>query len=211
MFFFGNDRDVAAYIPLHEDQTNSRGELRAALYALEGHRAGERTLICPDCLLVVKGVLGWAQRCRQHNWSNAKGPIWDLQHRDLWEEILKFTEKWGDQGRVQRTIKSSKSMVRTGVFIGQANRYLVNAAPKPGSELIRSQKNTVQTEVFVGQGVRWTQGRTQDLQRSAHPGMHMQQCSALQRSKECTACRMYSVRPLNHLCCRVLDTGGGGG
>ena len=43
--------------------------------------------------------------------------------------------------RVQRTIKSSKNTVRTGVFVGHAVRYLIHAVPQPGTHLIRSQKN----------------------------------------------------------------------
>ena len=45
--------DVAAYIPLQEEQTNIRR-------VLEGHRARECTLICLDRLVIVKGVSGWA-------------------------------------------------------------------------------------------------------------------------------------------------------
>ena len=46
--------------PLGEDQTNNRVELRAALCNLQGHRTGHHSLICPDSLLVVNGVLRWA-------------------------------------------------------------------------------------------------------------------------------------------------------
>ena len=91
--FFGDERDTAAYIPLDEEQTNIRGELRASLHALERHRLGERSVICPDCELIVKGVLEWAQRWRRHNWTNTKGP---MQHRDLWEQILTITERLGE-------------------------------------------------------------------------------------------------------------------
>ena len=31
-----------------EEQTNNRGELRAALAALRGHKRGSMSLICPD-------------------------------------------------------------------------------------------------------------------------------------------------------------------
>ena len=83
----GDDRNTAAYILLDEEQTDIRGELYASLRVLhaslrapEDHRLGERSLMCPDCLLIAKGVLGWAQRWWCHNWSNIKGPI---QHRAL--------------------------------------------------------------------------------------------------------------------------------
>ena len=46
--FFGDSRDVAEPLPMAEEQTNNRGELRATLAALQGHRPGTRSLICPD-------------------------------------------------------------------------------------------------------------------------------------------------------------------
>ena len=58
--FFGDARDTATHIPLNEEQTNIRGELRASLRALEGSRPGEHMLVCPDCLQIVNGMLGWA-------------------------------------------------------------------------------------------------------------------------------------------------------
>ena len=90
---FGDHRDVAEYIPLGEDQTNNRGELGAALYSVQGHRAGHRPLICPDSLLVVNGVLGWAQRWRRHKWQNTSGAV---KHVDLWTEILDMVEQLGE-------------------------------------------------------------------------------------------------------------------
>ena len=57
---FGDERDTAEFIPLDEDQPNIRGELRASLCALHKHRLGGRTLICPDCQLIVHEVMGWA-------------------------------------------------------------------------------------------------------------------------------------------------------
>ena len=91
--FLGDERDAAAYIPLSEDQTNIREGHRAAFHALQGRRPGEQSPLCPDCLLIVKGVLVWAQRWGRHNGTHAKGPI---QHCDLWEKILTFHETLGD-------------------------------------------------------------------------------------------------------------------
>ena len=70
--------------------TNNRGELRAALRGLQGHREGHQSLICPDSLLVVNGVLGWAQRWRRHGWQNKSGAV---AHVDLWTQILHLVEK----------------------------------------------------------------------------------------------------------------------
>ena len=92
--FFGDERDTAEFIPVEEDQTNNRGELRAALRSLQGHRAGQRSLICPDSLLVVNGVLGWAQRWRRHKWHNSAGKV---KHVDLWIQILELVERWGEE------------------------------------------------------------------------------------------------------------------
>ena len=91
--FFGDQRDTAEHIPLGEDQTNNRGELRAALHNLQGHRVGHQSLICPDSLLLVNGVLGWAQRWRRHGWQNTSGAV---AHVDLWTQVLHPVEQLGD-------------------------------------------------------------------------------------------------------------------
>ena len=91
--FFGDHRDTAEYIPLGEEQTNNRGELRAALRSLQGHREGHQSLICPDSLLVVNGVLGWAQRWHRHGWQNKSGAV---AHVDRWTQILHLVEKLGE-------------------------------------------------------------------------------------------------------------------
>ena len=92
--YFGDHRDVAEFLPVNEPQTNIRGELRAALSALQGHIPGTKSLICPDCQLVVDGVLGLAQRWRRHNWCNTSG---DVAHADLWVQILELTERHGTE------------------------------------------------------------------------------------------------------------------
>ena len=91
--FFGDQCDVVAFIPLGEDQTNNRGELRTALCSLQGHRTGRSTLICPDSLLVVNGVLGWARRWGRHKWQNTSGA---MKHVDLWTQILDLVDQLGD-------------------------------------------------------------------------------------------------------------------
>ena len=88
--FFGDHRDTAGYISLGEEQTNNRGELRVALRSLQGHREGYQSQICPDSLVVVNGVLGWAQRWRRHGWQNKSGAV---AHVDLWTQILHVVEK----------------------------------------------------------------------------------------------------------------------
>ena len=63
--------------------------------------------------------------------------------------------------RVQRTTKSSKNTVRTGLFVGHAVRYPIrclNPGPNP-------KKITLRTEVFFEQGLRWTRG----VHSAAHP------------------------------------------
>ena len=91
--FFGDHRGTAEYIPLGEEQTNNRGELWAALRSLQGHREGYQSLICPDPLLVVNGVLGWAQRWGRIDWQNKSGAV---AHVDLWTQILHLVEKLGE-------------------------------------------------------------------------------------------------------------------
>ena len=79
--FFGDSRDVAEPLPTDEEQTNNRGELRAIVVALQGHRPGSKSLICPDSTYVVDGVLGRAQKWRRHGWQTTSGPA---RHVDLW-------------------------------------------------------------------------------------------------------------------------------
>ena len=80
---------MAEYILFLGDPTNNRGELRAALCSLQGHRACHCSLTCPDSLLVVNCVLGWAQQWRQHKWQNTSGAV---KHVDLWTAILDLFE-----------------------------------------------------------------------------------------------------------------------
>ena len=47
--------------------------------------------------------------------------------------------------RVQRTKKSSKNTVRTGVFVGHAVWHLINSVPKPDTSLVRSPKIMVRS------------------------------------------------------------------
>ena len=91
--FFGDHRDTAEYIPLGEEQTNNRGELQAVLRSLQGHREGHQSLIYPDSLPVVNGVLGWAQRWRRHRWQNKSRA---MAHVDLWTHILHPVDKLGE-------------------------------------------------------------------------------------------------------------------
>ena len=90
--YFGDNRDTATYVPPDEEQTNIWGELRASLRALEGCKPDEHILVCPDCQLMVNGMLGWAQKWRRQRWATTKGPV---QHRDLWELLLQLTESLG--------------------------------------------------------------------------------------------------------------------
>ena len=90
--YFGDSRDTATYIPPDAEQTNIRRELRASLRALDCHRPGEHMLVCPDCQLIVNGMLGWVPKWRRHGWANAKGPV---QHRGMWELLLCLTGESG--------------------------------------------------------------------------------------------------------------------
>ena len=58
---------------------------------------------------------------------------------------------------VQRTLKSSKNTVRTGVFVGHAVRYSMNSVPKPGAYLFGSQKKYGPNGSVCWTG-RWTRG-----------------------------------------------------
>ena len=60
--FLGDSKETAEPLPTNEQQTNNRGELRAALRPLQARTPGKPILICPDCLLVVDGVHGKVQK-----------------------------------------------------------------------------------------------------------------------------------------------------
>ena len=70
--YFVDNRDTATYIPLDEEQTNIRGELRASLQALEGTKPDAHMLVSLNCLLIVNGRLGWAQKWRRHGWAKGQ-------------------------------------------------------------------------------------------------------------------------------------------
>ena len=80
----GFQRYMADFLPIHEKQTNNRGELRAALVALQKKTQAKQTLICPDSLLVVDGALSKAQKWKCPAWVGSKGSV---GHADHWEQI----------------------------------------------------------------------------------------------------------------------------
>ena len=92
--FFGDFRDVAEPLPVDEEQTNNRGELHATLAALQGHRPGSQSLICPNSTYVVDGLLGRAQKWRRHGWQTTSGPA---RHVDMWTQVLNSLEKRGSE------------------------------------------------------------------------------------------------------------------
>ena len=92
--FFGDAQDVAEPLPLEEGQTNNRGELRAALAALQGHMRGSMSLICLDSTHVVEGVLGRAQKWQRHKWQTTSGLA---RHVDLWTQVLDILDDIGPE------------------------------------------------------------------------------------------------------------------
>ena len=90
--YFGDTRDTATHIPREEWQTNNRGELRAALHAVQHKNKSKRTLICSNSLLVVQGIMGKAQKWCRHDWQGSAGPV---GHVDLWTHLLHETESQG--------------------------------------------------------------------------------------------------------------------
>ena len=90
--YFGDARDIATHVPHEERQTNKRGELRAALHAVQHRNKSKQTLICSDSLLVVQGITGKAQKWRRHDWQGSAGPSGNV---DLWTQLLHETESQG--------------------------------------------------------------------------------------------------------------------
>ena len=81
-----------------EDQTNNRGEFRAAYYALSHQPAGKALHMVVDSEWVYKGVTEWGEVWRRHHWRTATG---DVAHGDLWEPFLDLVRERGDTFSIQ--------------------------------------------------------------------------------------------------------------
>ena len=93
----GGERN-RSFVPRDEDQTNNRGELRAAFYALSRQPAGKPLHMVVDLEWVEKGVTEWGAVWRRHKWRTATG---DVSHRDLWEPFLDLVQTRGDLFPIQ--------------------------------------------------------------------------------------------------------------
>ena len=73
----------------HEDQTNKRGEVLAAIRATQGHVKGTQSLICRDSTYVVDGMLVRAHKWRHHKWRTQSRLV---HHVDLWMQALNLLD-----------------------------------------------------------------------------------------------------------------------
>lgn len=72
--------------------TNNRMELIACITALELLTAPRRVILYSDSSYVVNGInLGWARKWRSRGWRKADGK--PAENHDLWDKLLKLTEK----------------------------------------------------------------------------------------------------------------------
>lgn len=98
-------------IPAGEAQTNNRGELWAAIAALEqANEAGIQSLtLQSDSEYVVKGMTAWVNNWVKNGWMRSGRNKEPVLNRDLWEKLISGTEniavKWehvkghcGDKG-----------------------------------------------------------------------------------------------------------------
>lgn len=94
----GEFLELAGPVPKSDSQTNNRGELLAALYALRGLRNNSSVLLFSDSQLVIKGINEWLDGWKAKGWRKSdKKPV---EHRDIWEEIdahkqrLQLSARW---------------------------------------------------------------------------------------------------------------------
>lgn len=94
----GDYLELAGPVPKSDPQTNNRGELLAALYALSKPKDNALVLLFSDSQLVIKGINEWLDGWKAKSWRRAdKKPV---EHRDIWEQIdahkqrLQLTAKW---------------------------------------------------------------------------------------------------------------------
>lgn len=94
----GDYLELAGPVPKSDPQTNNRGELLAALYALSKPKDSAPVLLLSDSQLVIKGINEWLDGWKAKGWRKAdKKPV---EHQDIWEQIdahkqrLQLTAKW---------------------------------------------------------------------------------------------------------------------
>lgn len=94
----GDCLELAGPVPKSDSQTNSRGELLAALYALRKPKNNTSVLLLSDSQLVIKGINEWLNGWKAKGWRKSdKKPV---EHRDIWEEIdahkqrLQLSARW---------------------------------------------------------------------------------------------------------------------
>ena len=128
-------------------------------------------LVCPDCLLIVNGMLEWAQKWRCHGWMTAKGPV---QHRDLWEQLLSLTESLGKHVKWLHTPSHieipgnarADHLVRPMFGDGNPRYFSAKSQPTPGAR--RCRRRTYQMRNGK-KGARDGNRRTNRKTRSPHP------------------------------------------
>lgn len=94
----GDCLELAGPVPKSDPQTNNRGELLAALYALSKPRDNAPVLLLSDSQLVIKGINEWLDGWKAKGWRKSdKKPV---EHRDIWEQIdahkqrLQLSARW---------------------------------------------------------------------------------------------------------------------
>ena len=78
---------------VHEHQSISRGERHGVQQALLNRLPTEQMVVVLDSECVFKGVLERSTRCHRHASKNSSE---EVDHKDLWEQILWLREGAGD-------------------------------------------------------------------------------------------------------------------
>ena len=73
------------------ETTNNKMEMMAAIEALKHTNVGEEIIVHTDSEYLMKGITIWIKNWQKNNWRTKDKK--EVLNRDLWEELLKETEK----------------------------------------------------------------------------------------------------------------------
>ena len=94
--YFGSSLDFSEFVPIKEQQSNNRAELRGLLKCLRVVLSQDEHLcwaFAIDSKYVVDGATGGAARWRESNWTTRAGKL--ASRVDLWLEILPLLDTLG--------------------------------------------------------------------------------------------------------------------
>ena len=102
--------------------TISEMELLAAVEALRSIPAGSHVQLCSDSELLIHGMRFRVFRWQRQGWRNSRGM--ELQHQQLWRELLRLNERMNIRWRWIRGHSGHPVQTRVDALAYQAARSL---------------------------------------------------------------------------------------